>query len=145
MGRCALKSWTVLLACGLATALAGCSDEKKSAQNGPTPADLSSGKVIAQTSCQPCHGSDGRGAAPGIPTLAGEPQQYLVASLAEYKEGKRLHGALRNIAGNLTEADTRNVAGYFASLKRAAPNGGAVFSPYDHGKTVAPACVTCHG
>jgi cytochrome c553 len=143
--RQTLYSLTIWIGCVLAATLAGCSDEKKGAQSSPTTSDLTSGKVIAETSCLPCHSLDGKGAAPGIPTLAGEPQQYLIASLAEYKDGKRVHGALRNIAGNLKDADTRNVTGYFASLKRAVPPRGAVFSPFEHGKTVAPACVSCHG
>jgi cytochrome c553 len=121
MGRRALKSsWTVLLACGLAAALAGCSDEKKADANAgkPTAADIAAGKTVAQNTCQPCHLIDGRGTAPGIPNLAGEPQQYLVTSLSEYRSGKRLHGALRNIAVNLSDADTQNVTAYFASLQR---------------------------
>jgi len=145
MRRRALKPWTVLLVCGLAAALAGCSDEKKAAADKASTVDLAAGKAVAERSCQPCHLIDGRGTAPGIPNLAGEPQQYLVTSLIEYRSGRRLHGALRNIAANLSDADTQNVTAYFASLKRPAAKDVAVFSPFDHGKTVAPACVACHG
>jgi len=148
MRRRALRSWTVLLACGLAAALAGCSDEKKADANAAKPSapDIAAGKVAAEKSCQPCHLIDGRGTAPGIPNLAGEPQAYLVTSLSEYRSGKRLHGALRNIAVNLTDADTQNVTAYFASLqRRQAETNVTEFSPYEHGKTIAPSCISCHG
>jgi cytochrome c553 len=146
MIRGALKSWTVLLACGLAAALAGCSDEKTADKANKPAADVTAGKSVAEKSCQPCHLPDGRGTAPGIPNLAGEPQQYLVISLAEYRSGRRLHGALRNIASSLSDADTQNVTAYFASLqRRPADVKVASFSPFDHGKTVAPGCIGCHG
>lgn len=148
MGRGTLRSWTVLLVCGLAAVLAGCSDEKAAdAKAGkPTAADLAAGKAVAEKNCQPCHQLDGRGTAPGIPNVAGEPQQYLALSLTEYRSGKRLHGALRNIAVNLTDLETQNVTAYFASLpRRPADTKVADFSPYEHGKTIAPSCISCHG
>jgi cytochrome c553 len=146
MRRRALTSWTALIACGLAVALAGCSDEKKANADKPAAADLAAGKAVAERSCQPCHMVDGRGSAPGIPNLAGEPQQYLLLSLTEYRSGKRLHGALRNIAVNLSDEDTQNVTAYFASLqRRPAETNVTQFSPYEHGKTIAPSCTSCHG
>jgi cytochrome c553 len=132
----------------LAAALAGCSDEKSgSADANKTPAaDPAAGKHVAETQCRPCHAVDGRGTTPGIPNLAGEPQQYLLASLSEYRNGRRLHGALRNIASSLTDAQTRDVTAYFAGLQRQAINGHApVFSPFEHGKALSPTCVKCHG
>jgi cytochrome c553 len=142
-----LRSFTVLLACGLAVALAGCSDEKAAdAKAGKPAADLAAGKAVAEAKCQPCHQVDGRGTAPGIPNLAGEPQQYLVTSLTEYRSGMRLHGALRNIAASLTDADTQNVTAYFSSLQRQqAETNVTAFSPFEHGKTIAPSCTACHG
>jgi cytochrome c553 len=148
MQRRARYLWTLLLACGLAAALAGCSDDKAAdAKGGKTAgADLAAGKAVAQTDCQPCHLIDGRGTAPGIPNLAGEPQQYLVTSLGEYRSGRRMHGALRNIAVNLSDADTQSVTAYFANLQRQqAETNVTEFSPFEHGKTIAPACISCHG
>jgi len=141
----ALTSCTVLLVCGLAAALAGCSDEKK-ATDRASAVDVAAGKAVAESICHPCHLIDGRGTAPGIPNLAGEPQQYLVTSLTEYRSGKRLHGALRNIAVGLSDADTQNVTAYFASLQRKQSETNVIgFSPYDQGKAIAPSCTSCHG
>jgi len=129
--------------------LIGCSDNQPPGDKGAADklpaADIATGKSIAEKECKGCHGMDGKGVAPGIPNLAGQIDRYLIASLQEYKDGKRLHGALRNIASNLTDTDARNVAGYFASLPPIAPAAGTVFSPFEHGKALATDCTSCHG
>ena len=43
-------------------------------------------------------------------------ERYLLASLNEYKDRKRTHVALSDIATTMSEADLRNVSAYFASL-----------------------------
>ena len=91
---------------------------------------------------------DGHGVAPGIPNLAGQSYRYLVTALSEYRQGQRIHAAVKIMAENLTEAGERAVAAYFSSLPPAAPAAGGraeVFSPYDHGKELAQACTQCHG
>jgi cytochrome c553 len=128
----------------LAALLVGCSDNKPAGEK-PVAVDLAAGKAIVEKTCTPCHGLDGKGKAPGIPNLGGQVDRYLIASLQEYRDGTRLHGALRNIASQLTATDTRNVAAYFSSLPPAPPEPGTVFSPFEHGKSLAPACTKCHG
>ena len=100
---------------------------------------------MADKECKACHGLDGKGAAPGIPNLAGQRGRYIMAALKEYKEGKRVHAALRSIATDLSEDQTRGVAAFYASLPPIPPERGAVFSPYENGKAVAAACAPCHG
>src|SRR5215831_3266277 len=78
--------------------------------------DVNAGKAIAERDCKACHGLDGKGVAPGIPNLAAQREAYLLASLKEYKEGKRPHAALKDMMANMSDADMRNVAAYFASL-----------------------------
>ena len=63
-----------------------------------------------------------------------------MAALQEYKDRKRVHAALRAIATDLTDDQTRGVAAFYASLKPLPPEKVAVFSPYENGKTVAAAC-----
>ena len=53
--------------------------------------------------------NDGKGVAPGIPNLAAQRQAYLIASLKEYKESKRPHAALRDMAANMSDADMRTI------------------------------------
>ncbi len=139
----------ILLGIVLSLALVGCS-EKQSGQSSSDQqgaADVRAGQTLAQEQCAGCHGLDGKGTAPAIPHLAGQRVRYLLASLAEYKEGKRTHAALRDIAKQLTNADARNVTTFYSSLPPIppVPTDGQVISPYERGKTVAAACAGCHG
>ena len=143
--RCILPALVVL-----AVGLVGCSKEDAgTAQPKKQPAaDIAAGKMVAEQRCGTCHGIDGRGKGPAIPTLAGQPEAYLLAAMAEYKDGRRHHSALRAIIEGLSDTDTRNVAAYFASLPPiAAASSQTVqpFSPYENGKKLAVACGQCHG
>ena len=134
----------LLLGIALSVALFGCSDDKTKSET-QAAADVAAGKVIAERECKGCHGLDGKGAAPAIPNLAGQRERYLFVSLMEYKDRKRMHAALREIAGQMTEAELHNVAGYYAGLPPIAAVPGKVFSPYENGKVLAAACANCHG
>jgi cytochrome c553 len=133
----------LLLAMFLSVALIGCSDEGTPEKQ--NAAEISAGRVVADKECKGCHGLDGKGAAPGIPHLAGQRGRYLMASLKEYKDGIRTHAALRTIAANMSEAETRAVAAFYASLRPVPASKASVFSPYDNGKRVAETCASCHG
>ena len=93
------------LGAALSLALLGCSD-KDSSKSGPAqPAgDVGAGKVLAEQQCKGCHGANGKGVAPAIPNLAGQRERYLLAALAEYKDGKRSHAALRKLRGQRDDA-----------------------------------------
>ncbi|MGE5616230.1 MAG: c-type cytochrome [Bacillota bacterium] len=152
----------VLWAAAAALALAGCGQEQGPAKTASTssaqpdaqkasldaPAgNIEAGKKIAEAECKGCHGLDGKGVAPAIPRLSGQSERYLLAALNEYRERKRMHAVLREIATSLKEADLRNVAAFYASLPASGPASGAapVASPYEQGKAVAARCATCHG
>jgi cytochrome c553 len=141
-----MKNW-VLSVITLSVALMGCTDKAgPSAQ--AAAADVAAGKLIAQRDCKACHGLDGKGIAPAIPNLAAQRERYLFNSLKEYKDGKRSHAALKNMTTNMSEADLRNVAAYFASLPpiaNAAASDVKHSSPYEQGKVLAAACAKCHG
>lgn len=132
--------------------LAGCSEQKVPAA-GPVPAkqaaaEPAAGKTVAERDCKTCHGLDGKGVAPGIPNLAGQRERYLLASIKEYKEGKRSHAALKEMMTRMSDADTANVAAYYSALPAAAPaaaKADAPASPYEQGKALAAACAKCHG
>jgi cytochrome c553 len=68
--------------------------------------------------------------------------------MAEYKDGRRHHAALRAIIEGLSDAEIRNVAAYFASLPPIAASSAQnvrPFSPYENGKKLAVTCSQCHG
>ncbi len=110
--------------------------------------DIASGKAIAERECKACHGANGGGVAPAIPHLAAQRERYLLASLIEYKEGKRSHAALKDMTKLMSDADLRNVAAYFAGLppvSNPTPQDIKHSSPYEQGKALAAACAGCHG
>lgn len=141
------------LTIALSALLLGCPGKDEGTSKKPAPAkqaaaDLSAGKAFAERECKGCHGLEGGGAAPAIPRLAAQREAYLVAALNAYKEGKRTHAALREIATHMSEADARNLAAYYAALppvQAAAATRGAQASPYEQGKKLAVACAKCHG
>jgi cytochrome c553 len=132
----------VLAACLVLTA---CS-EREPAPKAPL-GDAGAGRLFAERECRACHGLDGKGAAPAIPHLAAQRESYLLASLRAYKEGKRTHAALKEIATHMSEGDARNLAAYYAGLPpvRAATGETKSVSPYERGQSLAAACAKCHG
>lgn len=128
--------------------LAGCSDRPEP----PTEpaADLVAGKSLAEANCAGCHDLSGRGAAPGIPHLAAQVNEYLLDSLRAYREGRRFHAALQDMTAHMSAAEIRNVAGYYSSLaplEDASRTVGqeSMASPYQQGEAAAEACADCHG
>jgi cytochrome c553 len=137
----------IALTIAVSATLIGCSNKAPSAAKLPT-GDAAAGKIIAERDCKACHGLDGKGVAPAIPNLAAQREHYLLNSLKEYKDGERAHAALKNMTSNMSEADLRNVAAYFASLPpiaNAAATDVKHSSPYEQGKVAATACAKCHG
>jgi len=142
----------LMLSMVLALMFSGCMEKDqsgKSAGGAKLPAaDVAAGRAFAERECKACHDLGGKGAAPAIPHLAAQREQYLLAALKAYKEGKRVHAALREIASHMTDADARNLSAYFASLppiQAASAKDPASLSPYEHGKSLAKACAKCHG
>ena len=141
-----LSTRTLAFVVLLPLVLIGCEENKEAAIG---PADIAAGKAVVEAQCAGCHGSDGRGVAPGIPDLAAQEARYLVASLTAYKKGTRTHAALQDLTVEMKDADVRNVAGFFASLPplEAAADQGmpSVLSPYEKGEAASEVCARCHG
>jgi len=101
------------------------------------------GKARA-AACAKCHGEDGNGTAPGIPSLAGQQAQYLVTALREYVSGERKSSPMHAVMRTLSPSDMEAVAIYFASHARAekpAPVGGDPSA----GAGLSAVCSGCHG
>ena len=137
----------LMLGIVLSIALIGCT-EKGASTGKSAKADVNAGKAIAERDCKACHGLDGHGVAPGIPHLAAQRERYLLASLYEYKDGRRSHAALKNMAEHLSGEDLLNVAAYYASQPPVAVVSGPDVkqsTPYEQGKAQAATCAKCHG
>ena len=111
----------------------------------PSWAGVEEGRVKAQT-CVACHGPAGNSAIPTIPSLSGQPKQFLVSALFQFREGKRINPQMSPFAASLTNADMNDLAAYFSTQLIAV----------DQTKTSAPVaakgrqlsvennCVACH-
>ena len=71
--------------------------------------------------CAACHGEDGHARIPGAPNLAGQPYQYLLQALHEYRDGQRKVPVMRAATGPLSEKDMRALAHWFSAQSPCKP------------------------
>jgi cytochrome c553 len=71
--------------------------------------------------CVACHGSDGRGRAGAIASIAGHPESQLEAALFAYRDGSRPSGFMQPFAAQLSDRQIRAAARYYAGLPEGAP------------------------
>ncbi|MDW8480139.1 MAG: cytochrome C [Xanthomonadales bacterium] len=74
--------------------------------------------------CASCHGPLGRSPQRGTPHLAAQDEDYLVASMLQYRNGQRPHAAMRAVMGALSEAEIRELARFYATRPACAGEGG---------------------
>lgn len=67
--------------------------------------------------CVSCHGADGLSVVPDVPNLAGESTIYLETQLKAFRNGKRQHDIMSGIAADLSDADIRDLATWYASIQ----------------------------
>lgn len=96
--------------------------------------------------CAGCHGENGISQTENIPSLAGQPDQYIQWQLVFFRAGSRKNDQMQPIAEAISNADVRSLGAYFASL--APPKPPADDNP-DLSKKGAQAavgrrCASCH-
>ena len=101
------------------------------------------GKARA-AACAKCHGVDGNGTAPGIPSLAGQQARYLIVALQEYVRGERKSSPMHSVMRTLSPVDMEAVAIFFASHARAERAAPAAGDPAA-GASLSAVCSGCHG
>ncbi len=75
-------------------------------------------KSLAAT-CANCHGTNGHTVAGSpVPTLAGTPQDTLVAQLQAFKTGARPATVMHQLAKGYSDAQIAQIAAYFAAQKK---------------------------
>jgi cytochrome c553 len=116
--------------------------------------DPVAGKEKSQV-CIACHGTDGNGAVPAWPKIAGQIEKYLVKELLEYRKadkGTRFESTMAAITQPLTDQDIADLAAFF-SQQKGAPGatqqtqlelGQKIYRGGDLQKGL-PACTACHG
>ncbi len=109
-------------------------------------ADIEAGRQKAQV-CVACHGPSGNSANPVMPSLAGQPAQFISTELFQFREGNRKDPQMTPMAANLSNADMNDLAAYFSAQKPAPPTHKT--DPANAAAAPALAqkfnCTQCHG
>jgi cytochrome c553 len=127
------------------------------AQDAAKP-DPAKGKNVASQVCAACHAADGNSVAAANPKLAGQGYDYLHKQLVNFKpqggkKAERDNAVMAGMTANLTPADMKDVAAYFASQKlvpatakdkELAALGQKIYRGGNAASGVA-ACAGCHG
>ena len=102
--------------------------------------------------CGACHGMTGSSVNPEWPSLAGQPEGYIVAQLQQFQQGKRTNPLMTPMAVALTEGDMQDLGAHFAQqtptgLEADPSNWKAGEKLYRGGdkERGIPACIACHG
>ena len=70
--------------------------------------------------CASCHGANGGGMPAQYPRLSGQHAEYVEAQLKAFRAGERANdpaGAMRGVAGKLSDREIQGVADYIAGLR----------------------------
>jgi len=102
-----LSDWTWLRPPALALAAAIHCSQAAIAQNVPLE------ERIAQ--CKACHGEDGNSRLERIPSIAGQPEFFILNQLVLMREGVRRVAAMTEAVKGLTDAEIEALAKYFAN------------------------------
>src|SRR5215468_8506062 len=78
-------------------------------------ADIAAGKEKAEL-CVGCHGENGISQMENMPSLAGQPDQFIQWQLVYFRAGSRKNEQMQPIVQEITNEDIRNLGAYFASL-----------------------------
>jgi cytochrome c553 len=71
----------------------------------------------APDACVSCHGANGLSVALDAPNLAGEVNIYIDTQLKAFRTGKRNHDIMSLIAADMTDAEIRAVADWYAAIR----------------------------
>ena len=84
--------------------------------------------------CAGCHGENGISQTENIPSLAGQPDQFLQWQLVFFRAGSRKNDQMQPIAEEITNEDVRNFGAYFAALTPPKAAGGQGSGPVEKGR-----------
>ena len=108
-------------------------------------ADLEAGKKKAEL-CTGCHGDNGISQTENIPSLAGQPDQFIQWQLVFFRSGTRKNEQMQPIVEQIDNEDIRNLGAYFASITppKAPPDDNPDLSQKGAQAAVGRRCASCH-
>jgi cytochrome c553 len=109
-------------------------------------ADIAAGKEKAEM-CTGCHGDAGVSQTENIPSLTGQPDQFVQWQLVFFRAGTRKNEQMQPIVEQLSNDDIRGLGAYFASLtpsKAATPDDNPDLSKKGAQAAAGRRCASCH-
>ncbi len=108
-------------------------------------ADLEAAKKKAEI-CAGCHGENGISQMENVPSLAGQPDQFIQWQLVFFRSGARRNEQMQPIVEEISNDDIRNLGAYFASLPppKAQPDNDPDLSKKGAQAAVGNRCANCH-
>lgn len=97
--------------------------------------------------CTACHGA-GTSENPGVPSLGGQPADYLVTQLFQFREGQREAPPMNAMAAGFSDDDLRRYSDALAALPASAwqgPPAEAALAGRAQGLIAKHQCNSCHG
>ena len=116
------------------------------AYTAPAVAGAEEGRAKA-AACAACHGENGNSANPAFPSLSGQPKQFIVSALFQFREGKRQNEVMSPMAARLSNADMNDLAAWYSAQPALAPQHKTAPANVEKGRqlSVQNNCVACHG
>ena len=96
--------------------------------------------------CAACHGPDGNATAPGVPSIAGQPNFFTHWQLIKYRDGRRKDPQMSAPAQNLSDTDMADLAAFYEA-QRPRPRGSKTEpARVAEGRRLAALhhCTSCH-
>ena len=109
-------------------------------------ADVAAGKEKAEL-CIGCHGENGISQMENMPSLAGQPDQFIQWQLVYFRAGTRKNEQMQPIVEQINNEDIRNLGAYFASLQPAKadkPDPDPDLSNKGAQAAAGRRCASCH-
>jgi cytochrome c553 len=109
-------------------------------------ADAAAGKEKAEL-CTGCHGDGGISQMENVPSLAGQPDQFIQWQLVFFRGGSRKNEQMQPIAEQIGNEDIRSLGAYFASLtppKASTPDDNPDLSKKGAQAAAGRRCASCH-
>jgi len=141
-----------------ATLMMGCTSEQKMVKKDAAPAPAAkakakakpavmsgaSARMLAET-CEGCHGTSGNSEGPAIPSIAGMSEDYMIESMAAYREGETKSTIMGRIVKGYTEEEVAMMAKFYAGQKPIAANQPSDSAMAKTGKAIHDKyCEKCH-
>ena len=128
------------------------------AQKDAKPDAAAKAQSIASQVCAACHGADGNSTAPANPKIAAQFPEYLHKQLVDFKaaagkKAARENPVMAGMVANLSEADMKGLAAYYAGQKlkpalaanKELAAAGQKLWRGGNAASGVPACAGCHG